>query len=165
MLEIVTDGGCFYHEFNVQNHDFSRLFQTNAEVTLMIDGCGNSEGAFQENGLEYPPALVDCLFTLPHTPGVDRAVNVDQWPLQLGGRKLPNIASIYPNELTTYSLPAGSAFRHVMVNGELWNLAQFGPSQNTAPAPLVCLNQNGQDVCAPNVGCIFLFRPNYSLTD
>ncbi|KAM7536230.1 hypothetical protein Aperf_G00000082111 [Anoplocephala perfoliata] len=126
---------------------------TNAEVTLMVDNCGKSEGALQVNGLENPPALADCLFTLPHSSGLDRALNVDQWPLQLGGRKPPKSASTYPTELTTNSLPTGSAFRHVLVNGELWNLAQFGPSQNAAPAPSVCLNRNGQDVCAPNGIC------------
>lgn len=127
------------------------MLQTSTEVTLMVDACGKSEGVAQANGLEYPPSLADCLFTLSHNLGVDRALNVDQWPLQLGGRKVPNINPLYPTVLTTNSLPAGSAFRHVLVNGELWNLAQWGPSENAVPAPPVCLNKKGQDICAPNV--------------
>ncbi|VUZ39348.1 unnamed protein product, partial [Hymenolepis diminuta] len=126
---------------------------TSTEVTLMIDACGKSDGIVQANGLEYPPSLVDCLFTLSHNLGVDRALNVDQWPLQLGGRKVPSISSLYPTVLTTNSLPAGSAFRHVLVNGELWNLAQWGPSENAVPAPPACLNKKGQDICAPNGVC------------
>lgn len=129
--------------------------QASAAVTLMVDACGKSDGISQINGLEYSPVLTDCLFTLSHNLGVDRALNVDQWPLQLGGRKVNNLNSLYPNVLTTNSLPAGSAFRHVLVNGELWNLAQWGPSSNVLPASPACLDRKNQDICAPNVSIKF----------
>nr|CDS18766.1 neural cadherin [Echinococcus granulosus] len=126
---------------------------TNTEVVLMVDACSFSEGTNQENGLENPPNLGDCLFSLPHNIGVNQALNVGQWPLQLGGRKLISNVNLYPTELTTNPLPLGSAFKHVLVNGELWNLVQFDPIQSTLPGPSVCLNTEGQDVCAPNGVC------------
>ncbi|VDM18739.1 unnamed protein product [Hydatigera taeniaeformis] len=127
----------------------------NTEMVLMVDACRLSEGTSKENGLENPPNLNDCLFSLPYNIGIDRALNVGQWPLQLGGRKLTSGVTLYPTEMTTEPLPAGSAFKHVLVNGELWNLAQFGSVQSASPAPSVCLNVKGQDVCAPNVSHFF----------
>ncbi|KAL5106290.1 Neural-cadherin [Taenia crassiceps] len=125
----------------------------NTEMVLMVDACRLSEGTENENGLENPPNLGDCLFSLPYNNGVDQALNVGQWPLQMGGRKLTSGVTLYPTELTTNSLPAGSAFKHVLVNGELWNLIQPKSNQNALPAPSVCLNIEGQDVCAPNGVC------------
>lgn len=121
----------------------------------MVDACRLSEGTGRENGLESPPNLGDCLFSLPYNNGVNQALNVGQWPLQLGGRRPISNVTLYPTGMTTNSLPAGSAFKHVLVNGELWNLAQFDSNQNALPAPPVCLNIEGQDVCAPNVSYFF----------
>ncbi|VDK36063.1 unnamed protein product, partial [Taenia asiatica] len=129
----------------------------NTEMVLMVDACRLSGGTEQENGLENAPNLGDCLFSLPYNNGVDQALNVGQWPLQLGGRKLISGVNLYPTEMTTNSLPAGSAFKHILVNGELWNLVQFAPNQKALPAPSVCLDVKGRDVCAPNVSRPFTF--------
>ncbi len=120
----------------------------------MIDSCRWSKGLGQINGLPSPPPLGDCLFRLPYRGGVDRALNVGQWPLQLGGRSKSQETSLYPPELTTNSLPSGSGIRHIMINGELWNLAQFGVGQNILPAPSLCLDFHGNDKCAPHVGLV-----------
>uniref|UniRef100_A0A5K3FQJ2 Cadherin_C domain-containing protein n=2 Tax=Mesocestoides corti TaxID=53468 RepID=A0A5K3FQJ2_MESCO len=126
-----------------------------AEVILTLDSCRSSEGLDQVNGLEKPPNLQDCLFRLPYHVGTRRALNVGQWPLQLGGRKHADVSkALYPAELTTNSLPSGSSIRRVVVNGELWNLAQFNLGSNALPGPSVCLNSKGLDVCAPNGVCV-----------
>lgn len=117
----------------------------------MLDSCRSSNSLTQENGLASPPNLGDCLFDLPYSGGTQRALNVGQWPLQLGGRSISTGLALYPAELTTNSLPPGSGIKNVVVNGELWNLAQFGVGQGVRSAPNICLDQNGRDKCAPNV--------------
>ena len=137
--------------------------QTHPEMTVIVDACVFSDGATQENGLYSPLNLDDCLFTLPYNLGVDRALNVGQWPLQLGGRKLLSLTSLYPTVLTTNSLPAGSAFRHLVVNNELWNLAQFGFNLKSTPAPSVCLNSKEEDICSPNVSFLSAWKLEYEI--
>ncbi|VDL88847.1 unnamed protein product [Schistocephalus solidus] len=122
-----------------------------AELTIMVDMCKHSTGAGQANGFPQPPNLDDCIFKFPYKNGLNRALNVGQYPLQLGGLWNPTGTTRRTSALTSESF-LGS-IRQVIVNGELWNLAQFGTGQNALPRHPGCTDSSGADRCAPNGVC------------
>lgn len=129
-----------------------------------MDSCRYGRHSSQINGLLTPPNLSDCHFLFPYKDGLNRALNVGQWPLQLGGSLT---GSRPPTELTSGSFLGG--IRDVVVNGELWNLVQHATGLNALPRHPECSTGTSDgdktDKCAPNVSSILSVRiQRYFLT-